>query len=69
MTPWVVSSHVRHDKGDNIGVEAVVAACTSGARAVDDHDGVASFLVELGHSPNNNDAMTMMAQAMLGEND
>ncbi len=35
----------------------------------DDHNGVASFLVELGHFANNNDVMMMMTQGMVGEND
>ncbi len=49
----VASPHASNDKGDEIGREAVVATYTSKARASNNHDGVASFLVELSHSVNN----------------
>ncbi len=55
----VASPHASNDKGDDIGRKAVVDVCAHGARAANDHDGIASFLVELSNSANNSNATTM----------
>ncbi len=65
----VAFPHASNDKGDNVGAKAVVSACDSRAMEIDDHNGVASFSVELGHSMNNNHTRIIMAHAMVGEND
>ncbi len=64
----VASPHASNDKGDDIGRKAVVDVCAHGGRAANDHDGIASFLVELGNSANNSHAVTM-DEWLLGEND
>mmetsp|Transcript_31158 Transcript_31158/g.65153 ORF Transcript_31158/g.65153 Transcript_31158/m.65153 type:complete len:97 (+) Transcript_31158:203-493(+) len=68
-TSPVASPHASNDEGDDIGGKAVVALCASGVMTTNDHDGVASFLVELSHSTKNNNATTMMDQWLLSEND